>query len=517
MMYSMFKDCVSLTSINISNFDTKNVEAMNDMFSGCESLKILDFSNIDISKVTNMNNMFLNCKNLEYINIKNYKSNTILDYNKFFKNVKDNLVICVRDENLKSLINDYSCHIVNCLNNLYEAKQKIDNNCSYYCSYYHYFENSKTMFTCTKSYSCPSYYDKLIENKKECTSNCTNDDIYQYEFKKKCYSNCPNNTKERENIIISDGIFLYNKYFCEPICNESSPFEIIPLQECVSYCSIEDILKNICVFNYYSTEKDYELKAHNIMLNNSENGFISFDYNTSNLEEGNNEIIKFRKMIITLSTTKSQKENKNKNGTTIDFTNCETELRKRYNISKDDLMFIKMVEVIEEGMKIPKIEYDVYSKLNNTNLEKLNLSYCKKLKIDIFIPVNLTEDKDKHNSSSDYYNNFCYTTTSDYGTDIILNDRKNEFIQKNRTVCQENCIFSDYDENNKRAKCSCEVKLSSLSFDNIKIDKEKLKDNFLNIKNIANIQILPCYKILFSKKGIIKNIGNYILIPILTL
>ena len=35
------------------------------------------------------------------------------------------------------------------------------------------YENSKTIFTCTNSYSCPSYYDKLIENKKECTSNCT--------------------------------------------------------------------------------------------------------------------------------------------------------------------------------------------------------------------------------------------------------------------------------------------------------------------------------------------------------
>ena len=39
----------------------------------------------------------------------------------------------------------------------------------------------------------------------------------------------------------------------------------------------------------------------------------------------------------------------------------------------------------------------------------------------------------------------------------------------------------------------------------------KLLENFKNIKNFANINILICYKILFSKLGIIHNIGFYIL------
>ena len=49
----------------------------------------------------------------------------------------------------------------------------------------------------------------------------------------------------------------------------------------------------------------------------------------------------------------------------------------------------------------------------------------------------------------------------------------------------------------------------------MKIDKNKLLDNFKNIKNIANLNLLKCVKVLFSKKGISKNIGFYIFISFL--
>ena len=44
------------------------------------------------------------------------------------------------------------------------------------------------------------------------------------------------------------------------------------------------------------------------------------------------------------------------------------------------------------------------------------------------------------------------------------------------------------------------------------IDKKKFFENFIDIKNIANINILKCYKVLFSKKGIKGNIGSYVII-----
>jgi len=38
-MSLMFRDCKSLTNINLSNFDTQNVKYMDNMFNGCNSLK----------------------------------------------------------------------------------------------------------------------------------------------------------------------------------------------------------------------------------------------------------------------------------------------------------------------------------------------------------------------------------------------------------------------------------------------------------------------------------------------
>ena len=91
-------------------------------------------------------------------------------------------------------------------------------------------------------------------------------------------------------------------------------------------------------------------------------------------------------------------------------------------------------------MKISKIEYDLYSRINGSKLEKLNKTLCKH-EVSFYIPIILNEDIDKLNSSSGYYNDICYTEVSEKGTYISLNDRKKQFIEKNKTVCQENCDF----------------------------------------------------------------------------
>ena len=43
------------------------------------------------------------------------------------------------------------------------------------------------------------------------------------------------------------------------------------------------------------------------------------------------------------------------------------------------------------------------------------------------------------------------------------------------------------------------------------INKEKILYNFKNINNLINYKFLICYKKLFNKDGIIKNIGSYII------
>ena len=49
----------------------------------------------------------------------------------------------------------------------------------------------------------------------------------------------------------------------------------------------------------------------------------------------------------------------------------------------------------------------------------------------------------------------------------------------------------------------------------MKIDKEKLYNNFINIKNYANFNILVCYRKLFNKKGILYNYEFYTILPLI--
>ncbi len=65
-MSDMFYECSSLTSLDLSNFNTNNVEDMKYMFYNCSSLTSLNLSNFNTNNVTNMEGMFSglnrNCK-----------------------------------------------------------------------------------------------------------------------------------------------------------------------------------------------------------------------------------------------------------------------------------------------------------------------------------------------------------------------------------------------------------------------------------------------------------------------
>ena len=125
-------------------------------------------------------------------------------------------------------------------------------------------------------------------------------------------------------------------------------------------------------------------------------------------------------------------------------------------------------------MKASKVEYDVYAKLSWNNLVKLNLSVCGGTKISISIPIIITDNLDKFNASSGYYNDICYSTTSEDGTDISLKDRQTEFVDNNNIVCQEDCQFSQYDYETFKAKCSCDAKETPSSLADMNINKAKL-------------------------------------------
>ena len=47
---------------------------------------------------------------------------------------------------------------------------------------------------------------------------------------------------------------------------------------------------------------------------------------------------------------------------------------------------MKKMDIVQEGMKISKVEFDIYCKLFGEKLIKLNLTSCEKSKISILMP-----------------------------------------------------------------------------------------------------------------------------------
>ena len=311
-------------------------------------------------------------------------------------------------------------------------------------------------------------------------------------------------------------VMINNYYNCYDSCPKEYPKLIENKNECTEF-DIEDIINNIFENEKNKTEKskEEEINYYDNILKSIEKGFTSNNYNTSDIDNGQDQIIQSEKLTITFTTTQNQRNNIYNNVTKIDLGECEDQLRKNYNISDNEKLYMKKIDIIQEGIKTSKVEYDVYAKLFGTKLIKLNLTVCGKSKISISIPIIINEPLDKYNSTSGYYNDICYTTTSEDGTDILLKDRQKEFINKDKIVCQEDCDFSEYDYETLVAKCSCEVKESSETFADMNINKNKLLENFKNIKNIINFNFLKCYDKLFNREGFINNIGCFILLAII--
>ena len=83
-MASMFDDCSSLTSLDVSGFKTENVTNMSCMFRGCSALTSLDVSRFNTAKVTYMNSMFEDCRSLQSLNVSGFKTENVINMEAMF-------------------------------------------------------------------------------------------------------------------------------------------------------------------------------------------------------------------------------------------------------------------------------------------------------------------------------------------------------------------------------------------------------------------------------------------------
>ena len=360
-------------------------------------------------------------------------------------------------------------------------------NCYIKCEYYYYFDSSNNYY-CTDNNDCPPEQSKLIKSKKKCINDCSKDDIYIYEENNICVK-----------FISQDGKIL--------ICPINLPYE--KSQECVEACTSEEFLNKECIIN----NKNNKTAQDNIIQS------IKTDLTNGNLKSILSNVINGSKTdfvledtdaIYQLTSSDNQKNNDYQNVSSILLGDCEDKLKETYDISEDEPLLIFKIDVLEKGLNIPIIEYEIYHPLT---LEKLELDCCNDTKIGISIPVSINEDYlFKYNSSNDYYNDLCYSYTTETGTDLVMRDRQKEYKNNNYSLCESNCDYTNYNTTTKKAFCECKPKGTFTSISDIKDSPDKLLTSFKDLKNAINLEIMKCYSLLLSKEGLIKNIGSYVLL-----
>ena len=102
VMTAMFYYCSSLTELNVSNFDTSEVEDMDAMFANCGNLTTLDLSDFDTSNCTDMSHMFFYCSKLIELDLSNFDTSNVTDMDSMFNS-------CHNLTTIKGIIDMKSC------------------------------------------------------------------------------------------------------------------------------------------------------------------------------------------------------------------------------------------------------------------------------------------------------------------------------------------------------------------------------------------------------------------------
>ena len=204
---------------------------------------------------------------------------------------------------------------------------------------------------------------------------------------------------------------------------------------------------------------------------------------------------------------------------------CENILKDNNGIPRSESLIIYKTDIKTEDLSATYVIYEVY---NPITLERLNLSICNLVDINIDVPVILNNNMETlYNSLTDsgynifdgndsFYQDICATYTTINGTDILLSDRKKDIYteSQNLSICQNGCELQSYNSVTKKAKCKCSFEQESSELNNLNIDdfftKKVIEQNFFNTLANSNFQVLKCIQLLFSNK-ILDNIGEILM------
>lgn len=74
---TLFADCVSLTNVDIADWNTDKVTSCSEMFNGCRSIPHIDLSHWDTRNITDTSRMFYGCTNLRVLNLDGWNTQSV--------------------------------------------------------------------------------------------------------------------------------------------------------------------------------------------------------------------------------------------------------------------------------------------------------------------------------------------------------------------------------------------------------------------------------------------------------
>ena len=232
-MEGMFESCSSLTSLDLSNFNTSQVTDMDGMFNSCSSLTTLDLSNFDTSLVMEMYYMFYNCSLLTSLNLSNFNTSQVIYMDSMFYSCINLEYINLgnfEESNLELYDNIFFSipeNSVICINENITKQKNFPQIIPIACH----------VIDCSNNWK--SKQKKIIKNNNECIESCDKSLQYKYEYSGKCVENCVN------GLLYDDNNNALNICKCE-------------FDKCLIYPPIA-LNKNLCTkcnVNYYPKEND---------------------------------------------------------------------------------------------------------------------------------------------------------------------------------------------------------------------------------------------------------------------
>ena len=369
-----------------------------------------------------------------------------------------------------------------CLTCDFNHKKKVDTtNCVTDCLYLYYY-TPFGQYKCTNYSYCPEEANLYIKELKKCTNDCNKESLYKYQYGGKCWEKCPKDTSSNDkNICIEDN-------------NSCEKSEIVFLNE-------EEVISNI---KTYIKEFHYTSKHVSFFHNNTYSVIIYKDLKC--IEELSIDISK------------------------IDFRVCLKKIQNNLSPPSNLSVIMTLFEKAN-GKKKPNVSYSFYhpesgekidaetictddvitvkgSLLNQLNSSGIDLNSL------LFL---INQDINIFNISDVFYTDICYHFESPNGKDVPLKDRIKYFFP-NITLCNSGCSLKGVNLTSMESICECTFS----NFLNIKLFEENAlisnaMEDIYEFFYESNFFVFKCYKDIFNKKYILRNIGGFIIFGILLL